>query len=226
MKKTDRNYTILLLVFVVCIVISNVTGARSITTGISIGSIAIGCGGAVITYPVTFLCTDIMGEIWGKKKAKSAIYYGFIGQIVGTVMIVLTGLLPAADAEMDAAYQTLLGTSWAFVIGSMCAYYVSQSWDVFVFHKIRDKYAASHENTARGRWIWNNCSTLTSQIWDTVIYSTIAFGIGLNWLATPEGRADLLGLMVGHYVLKALLALLDTPFFYFFTRKVKGEEND
>lgn len=219
MKKTERNFNILLILFVISIVIANVVGARTITTGLHIGPIVLSTSGGAITYAVTFLCTDIAGEIWGKAKAQSMVFYGFIGQIFATVMIILTGFCKAVDPGMDAAYQTLLGQNWVFVIGSLCAYYVSQSWDVFIFHKIRDIYIAKHGTTAGGRWLWNNGSTCTSQIWDTVIYATISFGFGLGWLFTPEGRADLMGMMLGQYLLKACLALLDTPFFYFFTRQ-------
>jgi len=59
----------------------------------------------------------------------------------------LTGVFPATDAVMDNAYQTLLGQNWIFVIGSLSAYLVSQSWDVAVFHAIRDLYIAKHGST-------------------------------------------------------------------------------
>lgn len=52
---------------------------------------------------------------------------------------------------------------------------------------------------------------------------TISFGLGLGWLWSPQGRADLVGIMIGQYLLKACLALLDTPFFYFFTRKPRQQ---
>lgn len=218
MKKTDRNLKILLVIFVISIVIANVVGARVVTSGLSLGTIAITTSGGALTYAFTFLCTDIVGEIWGKKKAKEFVKYGFIGQVFATVMIVLTGFLPATDAVMDNAYQTLLGQNWIFVIGSLCAYLASQSWDVWIFHKIRDKYIAKHGDTSGGRWLWNNGSTMTSQIIDTVIYASISYGIGFGWFLRPETRINLLGIMIGQYVLKFALAALDTPFFYFFTR--------
>lgn len=112
----------------------------------------------------------------------------------------------------------VLGQNWIFVIGSLSAYLVSQSWDVAVFHAIRDRYIAKHGSTKGGRWLWNNGSTITSQIWDTVIYAVISFGFGLGWVHTHEGRMQLIGIIIGQYLLKACLALLDTPFFYFFTR--------
>ena len=118
--------------------------------------------------------------------------------------------------ELDC--QKVLGQNWIFVIGSLSAYLVSQSWDVAVFHAIRDRYIAKHGSTKGGRWLWNNGSTITSQIWDTVIYAVISFGFGLGWVHTHEGRMQLIGIIIGQYLLKACLALLDTPFFYFFTR--------
>lgn len=194
------------------------TGARTITTGLHIGPIELALSGGAITYAVTFLCTDIIGEIWGKATAQRVVKYGFIGQIFATACIMITGVFPATDAVMDNAYQTLLGQNWIFVIGSLSAYLVSQSWDVAVFHAIRDRYIAKHGSTKGGRWLWNNGSTITSQIWDTVIYAVISFGFGLGWVHTHEGRMQLIGIIIGQYLLKACLALLDTPFFYFFTR--------
>ena len=221
MKKNETNFMILLTLFVISIVIANVVGARVITTGLSIGNIPIQTSGGAITYAITFLCTDIIGELWGKEKAKSVIKYGFIGQIFATICIVLTGLCRATDVDMNNAYQTLLGQNWMFVIGSLTAYYCSQSWDVFIFHKIRDKYISKNHTIKHGKWLWNNGSTLTSQIIDTFVYAFISFGIGLGFLRSKEGIINLVGLMIGQYLLKACLALIDTPFFYFFTKNSK-----
>ena len=220
MKKNDKNYSILLTLFVISIVIANVVGSRTITTGIHLGPITLS------TYAVTFLCTDIVGEIWGRKKAQSMVFFGFVGQIFATIAIILTGWCRAVDPVIDGAYQTLLGQNWVFVIGSLCAYYASQSWDVFVFHKIRDAYIRKHGDVKGGRWIWNNGSTCTSQIIDTAIYAFISFGLGLGWAFTPEGRMNLIGMMIGQYLLKACLALADTPFFYFFTRREVTEHGN
>lgn len=220
MKKTETNLRILLVIFVISLVIANVVGARVVTAGLAIGSIALSMSGGALTYAFTFLCTDIVGEIWGKAEAKRFVRYGFLGQIFATVMIVLTGYLPPTDMAMDAAYHTLLGQNWVFVIGSLCAYAASQSWDVFIFHKIRDRHIARHGcYTGSGRWIWNNLSTGTSQIIDTALYALISYGFGFGWLWNPEMHSTLIGIMIGQYLLKLCLALLDTPFFYFFTRR-------
>jgi uncharacterized integral membrane protein (TIGR00697 family) len=106
----------------------------------------------------------------------------------------------------------------------MVAYFASQSWDVFFFHKLRDKYIAKHGDTAGGRWIWNNGSTMTSQIIDTVLFIGISFGIGFGWFFNPEMHTSLISMMIGQYVLKFILAALDTPFFYLLTGKHKAVE--
>ena len=149
--------------------------------------------------------------------------YGFLGQLFATLAIILTGLCRPQNAVMEQAYQTLLGQNWVFVIGSLCAYYASQTWDVFIFHELRERHIRKNKNYhGERRWLWNNGSTLTSQIIDTFIYAFISFGLGLGWAWTAQGRTQLVGLMLGQYLLKAGLALLDTPFFYFFTRAEKA----
>lgn len=222
MKKTDTNFLILLTIFTVSIVIANAVGSRVITTGIHIGTIELCMSGGAITYAFTFLCTDVVSELWGKAKARSMIKFGFIGQAFAVVMIILTGFCPAVDVNIDNAYHTLLGTTYMFVIGSLSAYYVSQSWDVFIFHKIRTKYLKN--GTTKARWIWNNCSTITSQAIDTSIYAFISFGIGMGWLWTPGMGKALIGLMIGQYLLKVCLAIIDTPFFYILTRRNEDGE--
>ena len=224
-KKSDSLLHILITIFVVALVISNVVTSKLWATGITLFGVPLTMPGAAECYAFTFLATDIIGEIWGKKQANKTVLYGFIGQIFSSLLILLTQYLPAASAETQVAYETLLGQSWIFVIGSLVAYYVSQSWDVFIFHKIRDKFIAKHGSTKGGRWIWNNLSTMTSQILDTVIFIGISFGLGFGWFFDAAMLPVLFCMMLGQYVFKALLALLDTPIFYFVTTLVKrGEE--
>ena len=220
MKKTESNLIMLNIIFVVSIVVANVVGCKIIDTGLSFGGINLALSGGAITYAFTFLCTDIIGEIWGKKEAKKAVWRGFAGQLFALALIVLTQYTPTNNEAMQVAYETLLGQTPFFVAGSLCAYLASQSWDVWVFHKIRDKMQAKHHM----RWVWNNASTATSQIFDTAIYALISFGLGLGLLWSKEGIVTLVGLFIGQYLLKLCLAVLDTPFFYFFTRIKKEEQ--
>lgn len=226
MKKNDSNFIILFTLFVISIVIANVVGARVITTGIKLFGFELSASGGAITYAVTFLCTDVIGEIWGKEKANSVIKYGFIGQVFATLCIIITQYFKPVDEVMNAAYKTLLGQNWVFVLGSLSAYYCSQTWDVFIFHKIRNKYIKKHGSRAGGRWIWNNASTMTSQIIDTVIYASISFGFGQKWFFTKGMAGAFIGLVVGQYLLKWFLALLDTPLFYLLTKEDKSVDKN
>ena len=223
MKKTNSNLIGINMVFVVALVISNVVTAKLFATGINLFGSPLTLPGAALCYAITFLATDVIGEIWGKKEANRTVRWGFVGQVVATLLIVMTQYLPAADPEAQAAYERLLGQNWIFVIGSMVAYFASQSWDVFFFHKIRDKFIAKHGSTDGGRWIWNNASTMTSQIIDTVLFIGISFGIGFGWFFDRAMWPSLFAMMLGQYALKFILAALDTPFFYLLTRRKVGD---
>ena len=223
MKKTNSNLIGINMVFVVSLVISNVVTAKLFATGITLFGNLLTLPGAAVCYAITFLATDVIGEIWGKKEANRTVRWGFVGQVLATLLIILTQYLPAADPEAQTAYERLLGQNWIFVIGSMVAYFASQSWDVFFFHKIRDKFIAKHGSTDGGRWIWNNASTMTSQIIDTVLFIGISFGIGFGWFFDRTMWPSLFAMMLGQYALKFILAALDTPFFYLLTRRKEGD---
>lgn len=215
MKKTNSNLIGLNMIFAVSLVISNVVTAKLFATGMTLFGVPVTLPGAALCYAITFLMTDVIGELWGKAEANRTVRWGFVAQVMASVLILLTQHLPAASAEVQEAYNALLGQNWIFVIGSMVAYFCSQSWDVFFFHRIREKLNADQ----RKRWIWNNASTMTSQIIDTVMFIGISFGIGFGWLWIPEMRTQLLAMMVGQYALKFILAALDTPLFYLMTRR-------
>ena len=222
MKKTNTNLMLCAMVFAVALVVSNVITAKTIQTGIPLFGSTILVPSAVICYCLTFLMTDIIGEIWGKKEAHTVVFGGFFCQVIATVLIVVGQALPAADPAMQESYNMLLGQNTVFVIASMTAYLLSQSWDVFIFHRIRN-HMLENGGSPRSRWIWNNASTMTSQIIDTVVFIGIAFGIGFGWLFDPVMLPQLGAMMIGQYLCKFALAALDTPFFYLLTRKHHAE---
>lgn len=219
MKKNETNLTILNVFFVVSLVISNVVTGKLIYTGISLfkGTV-VTLPGAGVCYAITFLVTDVIGELWGKKQADKTVAMGLIGQVFATILIIMTQFLPAADKEMQAAYEKILGQNWIFVIASLSGYLCSQLWDVWLFHKIRDRMIAK-KGSNHCRWIWNNASTMTSQIIDTVVFISIAFGLGFGWFFKKEMHVVLLSMLIGQYIFKFILACLDTPFFYLLTQK-------
>lgn len=220
MKKTQGNLTLLCMIFAVSLVIANVVTGKLIDVPISLFGSHIQLPGAAVCYAITFLMTDVIGEIWSKKEANMCVKFGFVCQILATVMIIFTQYLPAVDPSMQESYVTLLGQNWVFVIGSLAGYLVSQAWDVYIFHRIRDKIVAK-SGTNKNRWIWNNASTMTSQIIDTVLFIGIAFGFGFGWLFDTNMHMVLLSMCIGQYVIKFLLAAIDTPIFYLLTRNAE-----
>ena len=221
MKKTEKNLIILIALFVTSLLTANIISSNGmILTNIYIGNIQLLAPAAVLAYAITFLMTDIIGQIWGKKEANFAVIVGLIAQVLCSALIFLTPIIFKRWFVGSEVYSALSSLGW-FTAGSLVAYICSQTWDVFVFHKIKDwaRKKFGEEKYNKQRWLWNNGSTMTSQIIDTVIFISIGFGIGLKMRG-----AELVGLMIGQYLIKFCLALLDTPIFYLFTRVRKEKK--
>lgn len=221
MKKTNENLNLLYMIFAVGLVTANAISAKVFDTGFLLFGNPVTLTVGAICYPITFLVTDIIGEIWGKYEARIAVKYGFVCQLIATFVIIIARYLPAVDDSMQTSYVNLMGQNWVFVLASLSAFLVSQSWDVFVFHKIRDAYIKKHGSRKGGRWIWNNGSTIGSQLIDSIIYVVVAFGFGFGWLFNSDMWGMMISMIVGQFLVKAVLALLDTPIFYILTNDRK-----
>lgn len=197
--RADKKLILLIALFVTSVTTANVLAGKIVAFGDYIVLPA-----AVVTYAFTFLLTDIINELYGRQTAQRAVFFGFYAQVFAMVMIYVGMLLPALEQEMQDAYEMLLGQNFRFVVASMAAYFVSQSWDVWIFNKLKNKTNGRH------KWLRNNASTMSSQFIDTAIFITIGF-IG----SVPSIWA----MILSQYCVKLILALLDTPFFYLFTKQ-------
>ena len=206
--KKDR-YTTYSSIFSATLVISNVLSTKLMVIGPLI------VPGGVICYAVTYLMTDVIGELYGKAAAGQVVRQGLLCQVICMALIQLTLLLPGADIVIDEAYDTALGMSIWFTIAGLVAYVISQRIDVEVFHLIRHRLIIKGKGY---RWVWNNTSTLVSQAIDTIVFLGIAFGLGLKYLFDASTCVLLFRMMMSQYMVKAFLAILDTPFFYLMTR--------
>ncbi|MCC0690804.1 queuosine precursor transporter [Clostridioides sp. ZZV14-6387] len=200
MKRTERNLTLLNCVFVTSLVVSNIVAGKVIDIfGLIVPA-------AVVAYPLTFLCTDVIGEIWGKEEANRTVKRGILMQLFSLLLIAIAIALPSASFAQQYGnnLKVVLGQNVRFVLASLTAYILAQSNDVFIFHKLKDKFNGKH------KWLRNNASTMLSQLIDTSIFITIGF-----WGTVPS----LIVMIMSQYVVKFFLALLDTPFFYLLTRE-------
>lgn len=200
MQKTTFNLILLNSIFMIGLVMSNLFGGKIISV------LGFTVAGAIITYPLTFLSTDIIGEIWGKQEANDCVKIGIIVQLIFLTLGYLSLAIPPQEASesLQQSLTVVLNQGLRMTLASLGAFSVSQFLDVFLFHKLKESC------NGKKKWLRNNLSTMTSQLVDTLIFITIAF----------YGVVDNLPAMVlGQYVIKLLLALGDTPFFYFFTRR-------
>ncbi len=154
-----------------------------------------------IAYAITFPITDIVDEVYGKKKALWIVWAGLLAEIVMLVMVVIDFYIPPLTKDMQALYQKAFYLQPRIVLASIIAYLVSQHHDVWFFLKIRE--------ITKGRFLWlrNNLSTMLSQLYDTTIFITIAFAGAYEWDVV-------LFMILGTWVVKLIIALLDTPFVY------------
>ena len=173
---------------------------------------------SAFTYPITFLITDTIAELYGRKATTRIVWMGFGCSILMLAMIYLGKTIPGADFWVadggQANYDAILGSVPRIVAGSMVAYLVSQNFDVFAFHFWKDRTGGRH------LWFRNNASTMKSQGIDTILFITIAFA------GTVPGSV-LLTMIIGQYFVKICLAALDTPIVYgliALIRKFWGDE--
>ncbi len=187
---------VLATLFATCLLVANIIAVKLV----AIGGWIVPAG--VIAYPLTFLFTDVIAELYGRKITSRVVWVGFGVSILMVILVFGGGLLPPASFwESQSAYESILGMVPRITLASMIAYLVSQHHDVFAFHFWRQK--------TKGRFLWlrNNASTMVSQALDTGIFITIAF-----WGTVPAGT--LTNMMLSQYVIKLVIAVFDTPFCY------------
>jgi uncharacterized integral membrane protein (TIGR00697 family) len=163
----------------------------------------------VIFYSGIFFATDLLSEKYGRAEAGRAVLIGFAVSCIIVLMLSM-GLMfePTTRPEtaefsqrIQTSFENILDFTPRFVFGSLLAYLVSQSLDVWLFHWIRRKTS--------GRWLWlrNNLSTMASQLVDTFLYSFVVW-----WGVVDLQTAIQLGLV--KYGFKVCIAAIDTPFIY------------
>ena len=150
--------------------------------------------------------------MWGRRRANQVVLLGFLVNLFVVAVVMFTVWHPPAEfwAEQDKAYKSLFGMVPRILLGSMCAYLASQFHDVWAFHFWKKK------TKGRALWFRNNASTLSSQLIDSTIFTVIAF-----WGSFPPSSIG--QMIVGQYVIKLIIAVVDTPIVYLLVRWASGE---
>lgn len=183
----------------------------------------------VLPYPITFLCTDFISELYGRARANAVVWMGLLvnGWVVGVLWV--GGLLPGFEAVDPASGQLvrdsagrlppffeIRGLAFAAVLASMIAYLAAQLVDVHLFHFWKRLTGGRH------LWLRNNGSTLVSQLVDTVAVILMTYFVARG-LPVDESKAigpQLLLFMATGYAFKLVAALLDTVPFYIGSRRL------
>lgn len=155
-----------------------------------------------VLYASVFLSTDLLSEFYGKEEAKKAVLLGF-ATLLMTVIYMQIALMftPSPDDFVQPHLESIFSFLPRVAIGSLAAYLVSQLNDVHFFHALKEKYEGRH------LWLRNNASTLFSQLLDSLIFCFIAL-----WGLFPvEVWTEI---FITTYVMKVIVAVLDTPFIY------------
>lgn len=166
-----------------------------------------------VVYGSVFLATDILSEVYGKEAAKRAVNIGFFTTVCATVLMQVSLLfVPDASDLVQDSLKTVFGIMPRITLASLASYYISQSFDVWAFQKIRGKFPGDNM-----LWLRNNGSTMISQLIDSTIFTVFAF------YGVYEG-AVLFDIVVTTYVVKWLVAVADTPFVYWARRIARNRE--
>ena len=211
-----RLYLILGLLFVTSLIVSNLIFKKffyyypfnSSLFGVKLFEISVG----ILPYPITFLITDLISEIYGKKKANEVVFGGIIASFFAMGIIYISNVVPATSWSpvSDEMFSTVFGSTSIAVMSSMLAYLFAQFVDIQIYHFWKSITKGKH------LWLRNNFSTFLSQFIDTATVLILLCSFGeIKWRLFT-------GLLMAGFLFKVIIAALDTPILYifvFFIRK-------
>ncbi|GGZ73754.1 queuosine precursor transporter [Algibacter mikhailovii] len=174
----------------------------------------------ILPYPITFLITDLISEIYGKKRANDVVVTGIFASLFSLLIIKMGTVVPATPWSYvsNETFQIVFGNSMIAVFASMLTYLFAQFIDIQIYHFWKRLTQGKH------LWLRNNFSTWFSQFVDTftIVFLLCSFGI-IDW-------ANFKGLLISGFIFKVLIAVIDTPFLYLgvylFRRRFKLKVNE
>jgi len=187
--------------------------------GASLFEISVG----ILPYPITFLITDLISEIFGKKKANQIVIAGIFASVFSLGIVYTGAVVPATSWSpiTNELFTSVFGNTIVAVFASMMAYLLAQFVDIQIYH--------FWKNLTKGKYLWlrNNFSTFSSQFIDTLTVVLLLCYFGeIPW-------DKFTGLVISGFLFKVLVAFFDTPLLYLFVYLLRkrfglaiGEEID
>ncbi|MCT4628850.1 queuosine precursor transporter [Winogradskyella sp.] len=204
----QRIYLLLAGLFITSLVVSNLIFQKFFywypidveIFGSKLFEISVG----ILPYPITFLITDLISEIYGKKRANDIVVIGIFASFFSMLIIYVANVVPATtwSPVKDAMFTKVFGSTAIAVFASMMAYLLAQFVDIQIYHFWKRLTKGKH------LWLRNNFSTFLSQFVDTATVLILLCSFGkIEW-------DKFLGLLAAGFIFKVLIAALDTPFLY------------
>ena len=204
--KKEFKFILLASIFIAGLLSANMLGTKvTVLFGVAVSV-------GIFAYPLTFMMTDVISEVFGKERAKQVVWSALIAQILVLILIYISIKLPAADRyNLNTEYVQVFSSSLRMIVASLIAFIISQMHDIWAFDFWKKKFSGKY------LWLRNNASTWVSQAIDTLLFMFIAF-YGITdkftfWFV--------LQLSLTYWIFKIIFAALDTPFVYLLVRWAK-----
>ena len=206
----DQFYLILSGIFIASLITCNLIANKFVTVDLGFKVFVVSAG--ILPYPITFLVTDLISELYGQKKANLVVIAGFFASMVVLLFLWLGGQFNAIPDSIvtDEVYNSVFRNAWRIIAASMVAYLFAQVVDVRIFHFWKKLTNGKH------LWLRNNASTVVSQLLDTILVICILF-FGV-W-----GTDQIFSAIIDGWTFKMLMALIDTPIIYGIIYLLKGK---
>ena len=217
-QKSDKLYLILTGVFVASLVSCNLIFQKFFQIDIWVPFIGIYTfeqSVGLLPYPITFIVTDIVSEIYGRKKANQVVTVGLVSSLFMLLVITVSDISTATSwSPVDnQTFSKVFGLSGAAVFASMMAYLIAQYLDVRAFHFWKTLTNGKH------LWLRNNASTIFSQFIDTfAVLFLLCFLDVISW-----DRFSIL--LLNGFLFKVFFAAFDTPIVYGLTYIIRKQLN-
>jgi hypothetical protein len=210
MKLKEQFYVVLSAIFIASLITCNLIANKFVTVDLGFKVFIVSAG--ILPYPLTFLVTDLISELYGQKKANLVVFSGFIASIFVLFFLWLGGQFSSIPSSVvgDYTYDLVFQNAWRIIAASMVAYLFAQFIDVKIFHFWKKLTNGKH------LWLRNNGSTIVSQLVDTALVVSILF-VGV-WDSN-----QIISAVIDGWLFKMLMAFIDTPIIYGIIHLLKGK---
>lgn len=205
-ERYSLSFVAVVALFITSLITANIIAVKLV------GFLGLVLPAAVIIFPISYICGDVLTEVYGYGMTRRVIWLGFFCNLLTVVAIYVGDLLPAAPFwEGQEAYETILGYTPRLLAASFLAYLVGEFANSFVLAKMKV--------ATNGRWLWSRTigSTLVGQGIDSLVFIVLAF------VGTIPASA-MLAAIVTQWLVKSLYEALATPLTYLVVNRLKHTE--